>query len=96
MPKMTWYLGKVQAKRMKPTLRHRPAIWEAMLGTVYAMNDNREIEYFDYYWDDAIEFANIKDKKDVRLAKQTMRVSYGTNSPSSEPRLKQIVLWVEE
>lgn len=30
------------ARKARPTQAHRPALWEAMLGTVYAMNADRE------------------------------------------------------
>lgn len=51
-----------------PTRRHRPAVWEAMLGTVYAMNAAREVRYFDYDHAAAVEFAGLGD--DVRWGKR--------------------------
>ena len=65
------YAG-VLARIMKPTQKHRPAIWEAMLGTVYAMNDAGEVKYFDYKWDEAAIFAGlggltVVDERDPRV-----------------------------
>lgn len=47
------------ARRMKPTLKHRAAIWECLLATVYARNAAGEVRYFDYDWDAAREFAGV-------------------------------------
>lgn len=56
------------ARRMKPTLRHRVAIWENMLGTVNAMNDRGEVRYFDYDWAAAREFAGVDvGDRDLRI-----------------------------
>jgi len=57
------------ATRRPPTLKHRPAIWECMLGTVYAQNDAGEVQYFDYRWDDARAFAGVTPERDPRVAK---------------------------
>lgn len=57
------------ARKMKPTLKHRPAIWEAILGTVYASN-GIEVRYFDYRWDEARAFAGVDQPgADPRLAR---------------------------
>ena len=53
----------------EPTKKHRAVIWEGMLGTVYARNENGEVKYFDYDWKEAAEFANLKNAKDIRVAK---------------------------
>jgi hypothetical protein len=65
------YAG-VLARRMKPTQKHRPAIWENMLGTVYAMNDDGEVKYFDYNYGEAAIFAgcgglDVIDARDPRI-----------------------------
>ncbi len=73
---------------MRPTQKHRPAIWENMLGTVYARNDAGEIKYFDYRWDDARVFAGVEVERDPRVAKAT------GNYPGEGPRRGQAVLWV--
>ena len=88
MAKTVNFLGLIRAKNMKPTLKHRPAIWECMLGTVFAMNDEREIKYFDFKWKDALEFAGVKNKQDIRVFKNVVH--------AKGPRTKQIALWVEE
>ena len=77
---------------MPPTLKHRPAIWECMLATVYAMNEEGETRYFDYDWEAAIDWAGIANKQDVRLAckKRNVRYSNGT-----DPQMGKLVLWVE-
>lgn len=64
------------ATRRPPTLKHRPAIWECMLGTVYAQNDAGEVQYFDYRWDDAKAFAGVTPDRDPRVA----RASQATNA----------------
>ena len=80
---------------MKPTQKHRPAIWECLLGTVYAMNADREVQYFDYNWDAAMEFAGVTDESDLRTYRKRERVSYSRHgSLLDEPRFGQLVLWM--
>ena len=57
------------ATQRPPTAKHRPAIWECMLGTVYAMDDQGEVRYFDYRWDDARQFDGFRPDRDPRVAK---------------------------
>ena len=89
-------------RKMKPTQKHRPAVWEGMLGTVYAMNEDREVRYFDYKWDEAMEFAGVTQDgdfadRDLRVARKTERVSYSrTGSTLDEPRHRQWVLWIKK
>ena len=59
-------------RKAKPTLKHRPAIWENMLGTVYAMNDVGDIRYFDYDYDAAMDFAGL-DLSSADFAAATSR-----------------------
>jgi hypothetical protein len=40
-----------------------------MLGTVYAVNDAGKVEYFDYNWDAAREYAGVTADRDPRVAK---------------------------
>lgn len=84
-------------RKAKPTIKHRPAIWECMLGTVYAMNDAGEIRYFDYKWDEAVAFAGVTPERDPRTAKLGRRpysnMVVGRNRDHSI-RSTQIVLWV--
>ena len=87
-------------RKAKPTLKHRPAIWENMLGTVYAMNDVGDIRYFDYDYDAAMDFAGLdltagfEDADDLRVARPNRNVRYGHGRNSCpEPRQNQWVLW---
>ena len=52
-----------EARSMKPTKRHRAAIWEAMLGTVYAANAEGVVKYCDYRYKEALEHAGLNTKK---------------------------------
>jgi hypothetical protein len=63
-------------KRMKPTMKHRPAVWESMLGTVNAMNEAGEVRYFDYAWEDALEFAGFSPDRDPRTFKADRAVQF--------------------
>lgn len=92
--KMKTFKG-ISAPFKKPTSNHRPAIWENMLGTVFAMNDEGKIKYFDYKIEDAKEYANIKNKKDIRIFKNEKKIRY-TNDEEKNPRINQTVLWVEK
>lgn len=82
-------------RKAKPTKQHRLAIWENMLGTVYAMNDAGDVQYFDYRWADAIEFAGATTDRDPRLATPRVAGRRGTNSAAA-PRLGQTALWITE
>jgi hypothetical protein len=82
-------------KRAKPTKNHRPAIWENMLGTVYAMDDNRKIKYFDYDYEAAKAYSNVAEKKDIRLAKVTEPLTWDGSSHAN-PRKGKLVIWVEK
>jgi len=84
----------VKGRCMKPTLKHRPAIWECMLGTVYAMNNERDIRYFDYKWEDAIKFAGIAKERDIRIYRVKERVSWGSPEYASEPSVGRMVVWI--
>ena len=89
------YVG-IPARRMKPTKKHRPAIWEGMLGTVYAMNEAGETKYFDYDWDDAKAHAGIPDKTDIRLYRHREHIRYSNGADiMSDPQMGKLVLWVE-
>ena len=90
------YIG-IEARKMRPTLNHRPAIWECMLGTVYAMNEEGVTEYFDYDWDDAKQHAGIPDKKDIRLFKNKRRVRWSNGDRyDGDPEVGKLTLWVEK
>ncbi len=46
----------LKIRKLKPTLKHRPAITAGILGTVYAINDEGVARYFDYDREAAFEF----------------------------------------
>jgi hypothetical protein len=83
------------ARDAKPTRKHRPAIWEMLLGTVYASNGT-EVRYFDYDWDAAREFAGVTPDADPRhaLARFSQRSLPARRPTASEPRPTQRVLFV--
>jgi hypothetical protein len=85
-------------RKARPTQKHRPAVWECMLATVYAMNDAGEVQYFDYDWDAAREFAGISPERDLRIAKVPAGVRYGAHSLRSDmqPPAGRRALWVRE
>ena len=83
------------ARKMKPTKKHRPAIWENMLGTVMAMNAEGVIKYFDYDWDGAREFAGVTEDSDPRVFRNPGHYSYGKGGLyGGGPRRGQLVLWI--
>lgn len=100
--KVTTWLEIPGVKLQAPNRSHRPAIWENMLGTVYAMNDQFEVQYFDYDWDAAKKFAGLENKKDLRLFKHKktdVRHDWEAKKDmwSHEyPRKGKTVLWVEK
>jgi len=59
---------RAAAKKAKPTRQHRQALWECMLGTVYACNAKGKVEYFDYDYAKAIAF--IGPFEDVRCHRE--------------------------
>ena len=85
----------IAAPLKPPTQRHRPAVWECLLGTVYAMNSEGEIRYFDFDYAAAKAHAGVTPDSDPRLAKVKERVRYGNGADSSkEPRQGQTALWI--
>jgi hypothetical protein len=80
--------GLPDAPRRPPTKNHRPAIWENMLGSVYAQNDQGEIKYFHRDYEDAVAFSGASEPgRDPRLYR--MKASYQTG-----PRKGKLVYWV--
>jgi len=54
------------ARRLKPTLKHQPIVWECMLGTIYARSlVTGQVQYFDY--DYAKALAHVGAYADVRV-----------------------------
>lgn len=80
-------------RKMPPTKKHRPAVWENILGTVYAYN-GKAVRYFDYDWEAAWKYAGVTEGVDPRLYKVNKHVNY-TDS-RNEPRFGRLVLWVKE
>jgi hypothetical protein len=76
-------------RKAKPTLKHRPAIWECMLGTVYARNADGETRYFDYRWEEAAQFAGLDFDADNRVWRNDRR-----GYTSDGPAYRQFVLYV--
>ena len=96
MPKiMRKFLGASGAL-MHPTLKHRPAVWEMIMGTVNAMNDQGEIKYFDSDYKKALAFAGVAKKTDVRIAKTRERYYFPYDSVTKNIFKGQTVLWVEK
>lgn len=83
-------------RKMRPTKGHRAAIWECMLGTVYAANPDGDVQYFDYNYDEAVSFAELSESDDLRFYRQGKwnqpRFRTGTRGDEG-PRSGQIVLW---
>lgn len=51
-----------------PTQAHRPILTMGMLGTVYGISPRGDVRYFDYRWEEALEFAGVSavDAEDFR------------------------------
>jgi hypothetical protein len=82
----TYFLGTA-AYKAAPTKKHVPAIWECMLGTVYACNPQGETRYFDYDHEAARAFAGVdQEGVDLRVARAARRFT--------QIRKGQFVLWV--
>lgn len=79
-------------RKAKPTRKHKPVIWECMLGTVYAANPAGEVKYFDYKWDEAREWAAITEDSDLRTARIPRGVRYYSTQVAS-PSPNQWALW---
>lgn len=56
-------------KKKSITRKHKPLIWENMLGTVYARNATGEVKYFDYDYEAAHRFAGTAGCVDLRVFK---------------------------
>ena len=84
--KTTRFLN-VTAHKAAPTKSHVPAVWECLLGTVYAQNAQGVTEYFDYDYEAALDFAGVRlEGADPRVARAPRRFT--------GIRKGQIVLWV--
>lgn len=88
----TTFIG-IECRKASPTKKHRAVIWEAMLGTVYAMNKAGEIRYFDYRYDEAKEFAELGEDLRVDKLKYATRFGNGNNPSHHQPSRNQLVLY---
>jgi len=88
---------KVPCSRKPPTRGHRPALWECMLGTVYALNEAGECKYFDYDHTAAAAFAGVTLTADNRLHKVTHLLNFQyvkAGLTDANPPVGRLVLWV--
>ena len=79
-------------RKMKPTMKHRPAVWEGILAAVYA-TDGQTVRYFDYDWDAAVAFAGVTPETDPRTAPWPGTHSLKGDRGGMAPRKGQKVLW---
>lgn len=94
MPATTTFLNRVPARCMPPTKRHRPAIWENMLGTVFACNPSGQVKFFDYDYDGAVAWAGLTSDSDPRVAKVPAGVRYVSDGTVA-PRAGKVALWAK-
>lgn len=86
--KTTRFLA-VTAYKAPPTQHHEPAIWECILGAVYARNSKGDTRYFDYDYDAARAWAGVWEPGvDLRVARAR------ENGAVDEPRRGQLALWI--
>lgn len=87
------FAGGVKSKAI--TRKHKPLVWENMLGTVYAANPAGISDYFDYDWDKARAYAELDKYTDLRIARNPGQYNYLPNDKDSyhHPRKGQFVLW---
>lgn len=85
---------RARARKAPPTRAHRVALFENMLGTVYAVSPAGEVRYFDYDWAAAV--AWIGDVKDVRVARFKPGTATGIRRGEDwqTPRVGQLVWFV--
>ncbi|NBU16907.1 MAG: hypothetical protein EBS48_07840 [Actinobacteria bacterium] len=82
----THFLG-ILALKAAPTRSHVPALWECLLGTVYARNAQGETRYFDYDHEAALDFSGVRlEGAEPRVARAPRRFT--------GIRKGQTVLWV--
>jgi hypothetical protein len=84
------------APMKKRTKKHRPAVWECLLGTVYAYHPEKGVKYFDYKWDEARGYAEVDQYTDIRLDRYINGESgcECIGNDAERPR-NQLVLWVK-
>lgn len=92
----TRYIG-VTARKAPPTRHHVPAIWECMLGTVYARDSQGHTRYFDYDYEAARAWAGVWEYgADIRLGHFEVKhecINF-SGAPDARPYRGQKVLWI--
>ncbi len=85
------------AKKMQPTSKHRAGIWENMLGTVYAMDPNGNVQYFDYDYKAAAKHVGfVTDVRVARFRAYDTRLGWnGQSDTYTLPRHGQLVWFVK-
>jgi hypothetical protein len=91
---MATWLG-VEAAKKPPTSRHRTAVWECLLGTVYARNDAGEVKYFDYDYPAAMAFAGVTPERMPRVAKAPYNTLTGARTSSGQKKVALFILKVD-
>lgn len=94
----------IEVKNVKPTKKHRPAVWEGILGTVYAMNKERVTQYFDYDYEGAKKYAGVTNEADEVITESDLRIfknvppcySWDGRGDGYNPAVNQWVLWVKD
>ena len=84
------FQGGVKAKSI--TKKHKPLIWEGMLGTVHSRSPEGETKYHHYDWDEAHEHAQVHNHKDLRIARSPHEYSWEGINPTG-PRKGKHALW---
>lgn len=97
----------MRAKKVKPeshpwyharstsgiTQKHKPIVWENMLGTVYSRNAEKQVKYHDYNYEAAHAHARTHEFSDLRVAKSKHDYRMGNNSMPEGPRKGRYALW---
>lgn len=90
----TSFVGQ-EAYDKAPTARHRPAVWENMLGTVYGLSDDGIVKYFDYDYEAALRYSGGSDPgRDQRVWRCAEERGWIRGGDATNPRKGQVVLWV--
>lgn len=90
----------IRCRSMNPTQRHRPAIWENMLGTVFACDINGKVKYFDYDHEAARLWSGAQmpgvDSRVFRVTETNVRLLNKAKCTYQRPRLGHTVLWMKD
>lgn len=86
--------GGLTIRKIKPTQKHRVAITNGILGTVYAVNAEGTSKYFDYDYRGARAWAGLDTAKDIRLAVPPRKNVVWIKNGDANPRNNERCLWV--